>query len=713
MFARNCLLPILLIPALAIAQDDGDTAAQLRRLIREKDDAPVELIEQIGKARTREAALGLIEAYDKVATILFRREILRAMAQFVNLPDSQQPVLDKLAEIATKTQEDDLRELTLHTLAQSPTIGKQLLKKIVDTEGMPDQIREPAMREHIRLASADDAEWYRFLWNLEQKQRKDSSGAIRAPELNTIRQLAVEGLLPQLSETEIVEALKREYDPKIRRAALDWMQRQSMPRAAEMAEWLLDRVDFPGVDRAAAARIVAQAKGPKVATATFIKLAKKRDVTPEDLRLEMARLIADSKDDAVRKQAAKLVGKGKPHEKVFALHAAASTDDPKVLAAIRKSLTDESLDVRRAAAEVLAERRDKDALEPLRKMLAGKADPADVRIAIEAIHKIEGPMSAWLKELAGYCASPDRDVRNAAIAVLGSTRDKRQLEPLLAALANDDWSTRFVAVDAVAELRDKAAVPKLIERIGVETGRMRKHVAEALWRLTAQPFDEDVERWKGWWAEASKDFEVVGEKDLDKAEKERERRRLTQRTTTQAKFFGIKVESHRVIFIIDISGSMLESMYGRTVDGRGAARIDVAKQELTQAIENLEPGALFNIYAFSSSVARWQKEGIGVNTNQDKKDAIEWVQRLGASGATNLYDSIKTAFDDPDVDTIFILSDGEPTNGAVIDPYRIREDVAFWNQHRRIKINSIAIGGNLEVLEWLAKDAGGTYRQMR
>jgi Mg-chelatase subunit ChlD len=217
----------------------------------------------------------------------------------------------------------------------------------------------------------------------------------------------------------------------------------------------------------------------------------------------------------------------------------------------------------------------------------------------------------------------------------------------------------------------------------------------------------------GWWAEAQKDFEVASEKDLDKAEKERERRRLTQRTVASAKFFGIKVESHRVIFIIDVSGSMLEAMYGRTFDDRGAARIDVARQELIQAIKNLEQGALFNLYAFSNGVFMWQKDGIGTDSKQDRQAAITWVERLGASGGTNLYDSIKTAFDDPDVDTIFVLSDGEPTVGEVIDPHRIREDVAFWNQHRKVKINTIAIGGNLEVLEWLANDAGGTYKQMR
>jgi len=46
----------------------------------------------------------------------------------------------------------------------------------------------------------------------------------------------------------------------------------------------------------------------------------------------------------------------------------------------------------------------------------------------------------------------------------------------------------------------------------------------------------------------------------------------------------------------------------------------------------------------------------------------------------------------------------------VIDPHRIREDVAFWNKHRKVKIHTVAIGANLEVLEWLA--AGKTDREI-
>src|SRR5262245_12730235 len=126
-------------------------------------------------------------------------------------------------------------------------------------------------------------------------------------------------------------------------------------------------------------------------------------------------------------------------------------------------------------------------------------------------------------------------------------------------------------------MRDKQSVPKLIDRLGKEQGRMRKQIAVVLWQLTAQAFEEDVGKWTAWWAEAGEKFAVASEKDLDKAEQERARRRLMERTRAGGpKFFGIKVESHRVIFIIDISGSMLESMYGRYVGKRGAARIDVA-----------------------------------------------------------------------------------------------------------------------------------------
>ena len=85
------------------------------------------------------------------------------------------------------------------------------------------------------------------------------------------------------------------------------------------------------------------------------------------------------------------------------------------------------------------------------------------------------------------------------------------------------------------------------------------------------------------------------------------------------------------------------------------------------------------------------------------------VEKLGPFGGTNLYGALRDAFADPDVDTIFVMSDGEPSVGDVVDPLMIRENVAAWNEHRGIVLNTIAIGGQFQILEWLAEDSGGTH----
>ena len=57
-------------------------------------------------------------------------------------------------------------------------------------------------------------------------------------------------------------------------------------------------------------------------------------------------------------------------------------------------------------------------------------------------------------------------------------------------------------------MRDKQSLPKLIERLEKEQGRMRKQIAQVLWQLTAQTFEEDFGKWKAWWAEAGEKFTV-------------------------------------------------------------------------------------------------------------------------------------------------------------------------------------------------------------
>ena len=135
-----------------------------------------------------------------------------------------------------------------------------------------------------------------------------------------------------------------------------------------------------------------------------------------------------------------------------------------------------------------------------------------------------------------------------------------------------------------------------------------------------------------------------------------------------------------------------------------------AKGELRAAVEALDSRALFNIVAFHSGVTAWVETVAGASEHT-REEASAFIDLLGPRGGTNLYGGLERAFADTDVDTIVVLSDGEPSVGALIEPTAIREAVLRWNEHRGIKIHTVAVGGSLEILEWLAEDHDGTHVQ--
>ena len=80
-----------------------------------------------------------------------------------------------------------------------------------------------------------------------------------------------------------------------------------------------------------------------------------------------------------------------------------------------------------------------------------------------------------------------------------------------------------------------------------------------------------------------------------------------------------------------------------------------------------------------------------------------------AGGGTNLWKGLLEAFDDEDVDTIYLLSDGAPTVGEVTGLATICRRIGELNQHRRVVIHVVVIGMESVRLRELALDSGGTY----
>jgi hypothetical protein len=715
------LLQVILAAALSTSLPNlhqADEAELRETLIKKRDDADAALLLELAKFKTAAAAEGLVDVYDSMSSLFMRLETLKALAKLDGAAEAEQSALQKIMDVATNSEERELREGAIAALGKCPSKGRAFLRMIVESPAI-DEVREDAMYRHVRLSSSEDHAWYRELYEDDGKRapadgggrskkrrgRKDEDEPkeLKIHQLPVVRELAFEALAPKLESKELIEAVK-DRTPAIRRISLKHLGQKDARDAKRYAEESFGNLSEFAPNRIVAAEILMEVDGIDV-SGEFIDVAE-AFITPMELRLALADLLISMNDEKLNKRLAKKVGKGKTHEKLFYLRVARGLEDPKLTKTIARMLKDKEASVALAAADALAARKDPGAKKDLESALKKAKDPLMVTACLRALDGFLSGDEEWEAALSERLSEEDAIVRNAALAVLAA-RGKAHLEPLYAALSHADWSTRLAALKLLEELRVPASVGKMIAQMESEEGRMSHEFAEVLFNLTGQPFRTRWGNWHAWWQDSGDGFKPISTSELRKRRKEEEERRL--RMVSGVKFFGIRIVSHRVAFIIDVSGSMNEPTRAQYIGEQGEPRMSLAQRELKKCIDALDSKALFNIVTFSGGVEPWLDEGVEDSGERSREEAKGFVDKLGAMGGTNLYGALRHAFEDPEVDTIFVLSDGEPSVGDVLDPFEIRAHVKRWNKDREIVINSIAVGGSFQILEWIAEDSGGTH----
>ncbi|WP_257458445.1 DUF4476 domain-containing protein [Archangium lipolyticum] len=198
-----------------------------------------------------------------------------------------------------------------------------------------------------------------------------------------------------------------------------------------------------------------------------------------------------------------------------------------------------------------------------------------------------------------------------------------------------------------------------------------------------------------------------------------EARRILETLKPRSPVYGT-IRSKRVIFVVDVSGSM-EARF-TTNRGETLNRLQFVQRELQSVLkEQLPAGAKFNLVIFSSGVQTW-KPGLIAATPQSVQEAVQYVSGLRQNGGTNIHGALEKAFADPEADSIYFLTDGMPSEGKKTANAAILQDVAAWNAQRKVVVNTIAFlmgktsGDNKpksrELMLQLAKATGGVYRSI-
>jgi HEAT repeat protein len=365
------------------------------------------------------------------------------------------------------------------------------------------------------------------------------------------------------------------------------------------------------------------------------------------------------------------------------------------------------------AVEALASRREEAAEKPLWKLLKSP-DPTLKRAAIVALGNLMGGNDKWVRRLFDLSEDKDPVARMGATVALAELRTQPAVERLHALLADGDRRVRIEAVQQVGNLRRKDSIPELIERLLDERGRIAKDIVSVLRLVTGLDNGTSHARWNAWWNGENERFEVPPYEEALAAEQARRERR--EENVTLSSFYGLNVVSDRVCFVLDHSGSMTAKAReepGRTSTGEGSGptRIDVAKRELSKALQHYPEGDLFNVVFFESTVRSWSEELVEMK-EKPREEALAFVQSKRAGGGTNVHGALLEAFSDERIDTIYLLTDGGPSAGAITDPARLRTEIARLNAVRKVQINCISVGQASALLRGLAADSGGEYREV-
>ncbi len=322
--------------------------------------------------------------------------------------------------------------------------------------------------------------------------------------------------------------------------------------------------------------------------------------------------------------------------------------------------------------------------------------------AIERFRLGDDAVKEKVFDLASSSKSGDLQIK--AVRILAALGDRSALGVLEECLAAKWLLVRVAAARALRSIRDARSAGLLVARLKKESGRVAWEIQRSLKSLTGRDFGIDAAQWAAWWQKASDQFEPLpdenGPDDPWKTESEPDSR---------YSFYGVSFDSHNIVFVIDVSGSMAGPRFIREED-RPIKRLIA---ELSRTISSLTPQHFINLVFFETTVKRWRKTMAPMDTGGGsyKAEALTFVRYLSAEGDTNLYGGLMAAMSDEEADAIVLLSDGAPTVGRVTGTDGILEAVLKRNRVLQATIHTIAIGkADRTFLKRLALATGGTFK---
>jgi HEAT repeat protein len=350
---------------------------------------------------------------------------------------------------------------------------------------------------------------------------------------------------------------------------------------------------------------------------------------------------------------------------------------------------------------------------------------------------VHEPAKEFLKEMVGDSSPKVRIAAMDALARFGK-KGASAWEPVSEQLSNGAWQVRSAAAACLGGLGDMHAVDPLIDRMEVESGRIRRDIRAALKKITRDDLGKDPKYWRDWWEKERerRDGALPPRADEKEAPPEGEHDYAEEPT-----YYGIRVFSEGIGYVLDVSSSMVSRIkidpawlkrHNRDYPAE-AKKFDLARSEIEASLRSLDPRARFNIFYFRGDAFAWKNSLVPATPGNidsavgrmgaEEPPPPDRTRTSGKAHLTNYVDAFRLALDVDEgseanarfgdtPDTIFFLTDGQPTSGDITEPDALLSWFAELNRFARVKVNVITfgrLGSDPAFLRSLAEDNGGTF----
>ena len=388
-------------------------------------------------------------------------------------------------------------------------------------------------------------------------------------------------------------------------------------------------------------------------------------------------------------------------------------EDAKAREWIATLVPQKDADVTASVVEAVGEARMESALPVLGEILDKEKDVTVRFEAMRAYGRCGG--KGAVSRLLPFLADQDWRIRMGAVEGLGYAGQPEAIAEIRKLLVRtEEPVVAETAVEAIARLGTRDAIEPLIDSLRIGRLRARQKARAALRSLAQSLFQRekdyhvDPSAWSAWWKK------VKSGADPDDP---------AFAAAETASYFSFPIESDRVLFILDTSGSMEWPDPPRGSDIRASdwreRRIDLAHAEMFKSLRALaaqnqvrlapkgkkndttdipaipgedgtEPPTMFNVATFASGVTPWQKQSV-LASKDNVESAIAWIQKLLPGGGTATFDAIEYGLAQRNIDTIYFLSDGVPSLGRFEERETILAEVRKLNRFKRVSISTIAM----------------------